>query len=59
MPTLANGLDAKPLQNPADLENLFLHRWMCCCMDRTFETGDFLAEKGLATFSLGLMTLSL
>jgi hypothetical protein len=45
VPTLANGLDAESLQNPPDLENLFLHRWMLYYMDRSFETGDFLAEK--------------
>jgi hypothetical protein len=54
VPKLANGLDAKSKQNPPDLENLFLHRWMRYCMDRSFETGVFLAEKGLATSSLGL-----
>jgi hypothetical protein len=39
VPTLANGLDAELLQNLPDLENLFLHRWMCYCMD------NFLVEK--------------
>jgi hypothetical protein len=45
VPTLANGLDAETLRNLPDLENLFLHRWMCYCTDRSFETDDFLAEK--------------
>jgi hypothetical protein len=41
VPKLANGLDAESKQNPLDLENLLLHRWMHYCMDRSFETGDF------------------
>jgi hypothetical protein len=49
-PTLANRLDAKSQQNPTDLENLFLHRQML-----SLRWGIFLAEKGLATFSLGLI----
>jgi hypothetical protein len=28
LPTLANGLEAESYQNPPDLENRFLHRWM-------------------------------
>jgi hypothetical protein len=43
VPTLANRFDAE--QNPPDLENLFLHRWMCYFTDCSFETGHFLAEK--------------
>jgi hypothetical protein len=28
-------------QNPPDLENQFLHRWMCYSMDCCFKTADF------------------
>jgi hypothetical protein len=49
VPTLASRLDAESLQNPPDLENLFLHRWMRYryryWTDHSFKTGDFLAEK--------------
>jgi hypothetical protein len=48
--------DAESKQNPPDLENLFLHRWMRYCTDYNFETGDFLAEK---SYNYNLVTLSL
>jgi hypothetical protein len=34
-------------------------RWMRYCTESSFEAGDFLAEKGLATFSLGLIRHSM
>jgi hypothetical protein len=45
VPTLASELDAESWQNPPDLENLFLHRWMRYFTDCSFEGGDFLVEK--------------
>jgi hypothetical protein len=32
-------------QNPLDLKNRFLHQWMRCCTDHSFETGDFDMEN--------------
>jgi hypothetical protein len=34
-------VDADSLQNPPDLENLFLHRWMHYYTDRNFAMADF------------------
>jgi hypothetical protein len=34
-------VDTEASQNPPDLENLFLHRWMCYCMGHSFEMADF------------------
>jgi hypothetical protein len=36
----ASGLETESYQNPPDLENQFLHRWMLYCTV-AFETGDF------------------
>jgi hypothetical protein len=41
LPTLTNGLEAELKQNPPDLEDRFLHRWMRYCMDRSFVMGNF------------------
>jgi hypothetical protein len=55
VPTLADVLDAEFVQNPPDLENLFLHRWMRCCTDRSFTSGDFFKQKnGSTTICVGL-----
>jgi hypothetical protein len=34
-------LEAESEQNPPDLENPFLHRWMSYSMDCRFKTADF------------------
>jgi hypothetical protein len=47
------------MQNPADLENLFLHQWMHYCTDCSFEMAEFKQKKGCATISLGLIYCSM
>jgi hypothetical protein len=38
-------LQAESWQNPPDLENQFLHRWMCYSLVCCFKTAGFLTEK--------------
>jgi hypothetical protein len=37
----AGEIDAESWQNPPDLENQFLHRWMWCSTDCRFKAADF------------------
>jgi hypothetical protein len=34
-------VDAESWQNPPDLENQFLYRWICYCTDCRFKMADF------------------
>jgi hypothetical protein len=49
-------VDAESSQNPPDLENLFLHRWMRYCSVQTVALKwlIFKQKKGCTTISLGL-----
>jgi hypothetical protein len=50
-----NPIGIRGVANPPDLRSLILHLWKHCSMDCSFETADFLTEKGLADLSLGLI----